>query len=178
MQPPVYLQINRIDFINKNMLGQFLLIMCHPTLFLTFTTQKRKRLQSLDFLFYFEMILFLNTFHNVHNFEWQVILHSDGMKFIGPLSYRGSRKITIVCLFVLLPIWQLVFFSGMDPKFFSDFLTMVDNWNIQELPESYFPRRFIFGQIWAIKLQNGCKIGFFRFFENFCHQFLSGNNLK
>ena len=48
---------------------------------------------------------------------------------------------------------------------------MVDNWSILNLTEPTFPGKFIFAQIWAKRAQNGPKIGFFGFFETFCHLF-------
>ena len=42
---------------------------------------------------------------------------------------------------------------------------MVDNSSIEKLTEPLFPGKFIFAK-WA---QNGSKIGFFGFFDKFCH---------
>ena len=46
---------------------------------------------------------------------------------------------------------------------------MVDNSNIEKMTQPFFPGKFIFAQVWAKMVQNGPKIGFFGYFEQFCH---------
>ena len=64
-------------------------------------------------------------------------------------------------LSVYLTVPQFGFFlkNGL-LVFFLIFGTMVDNWNILKLTELFFSRK---------RAQNGSKIGFIVFFQNFCH---------
>ena len=51
----------------------------------------------------------------------------------------------------------------------TDFWHNVDNQNIEKLTLLFFPRKFIFVQIWANRAQNSPKIWFSGFFEKFCY---------
>ena len=61
--------------------------------------------------------------------------------------------------------WYLVCpFSRMASYDFLIFDTMVDNLNIEKLTNPFFPRKFIFVQIWTKRAKNGPKVGFFWIF--------------
>ena len=54
--------------------------------------------------------------------------------------------------------------------FFLIFGAVVDNSYIEKLIQLFFQKKnLFFSKIWAKRTQNDSKIGFFGFFEKFCH---------
>ena len=81
-----------------------------------------------------------------------------------PRPAEGPTKSLSVCLSfcpfnIFLRIGSSVLFTYFSP------------WYIvgKMVKSPLFSRKFIFAQIWAEKAPNDPKIGFFRFFEKFCH---------
>ena len=82
---------------------------------------------------------------------------------IGHLSYEGSYKITVsacpsVCL-VPLSIHQFGIFLRNGSIVFSAFGTIVDNWSVWKLKESFLPGKFNFWKILSLVfLENDLKL--------------------
>ena len=77
----------------------------------------------------------------------------------------------VLCLSVCLSISSSAFLLGMGCSFFSDFCTMVDNWNCQKISEPFFPGKFIFPQTLGNIAQNDPKICYLDFLNQFVVNF-------
>ena len=108
-----------------------------------------------------------------------LIYVQESLKLLGHSIYRGSYKITIVCLSVCLCIHQFSIFLRNDTLFFSDFwrdgreiIRIFKNWL------SLFSRKTNFCQIWTKRDQNGPKICFFFIFWKILPLVFLGSNLE